>query len=234
MKAEEFATGILDALDEGLFQNVYRLASVELSEVVKDFQNSGSAVQDLADIRDLDIRVLDKRADRYIRRAKRSAALSGVSLGAAGWLALPPGLIHLVVVALRLAQRISLSYGFDYRTDRGEIELWKALAKAVDADVNWEGTEAELLRRLPTVVTGSNTFSNPLLLKAVQTVVVRLAAAAGLHASRWVPVVGSGTGLVINYLEVDRIGRRLKESWRTRHAIDDFDPSEAQEVEILR
>ena len=37
MKAEEFATGILDALDEGLFQNVYRLASVELSEVVKDF-----------------------------------------------------------------------------------------------------------------------------------------------------------------------------------------------------
>ena len=146
---------------------------------------------------------------------------------------LPSGLIHMVVVILRLGQRLSLAYGFDYRTDRGEIELWKALARAVDAKVDWEGTEAELMRRLPAVVTGTGTFSNPLLLKAFQSVVVRIATGAGLHVSRWMPVVGSGTGLVVNYLEVDKIGRRLKEGWRANHALEDFNPKQAVEVEIV-
>lgn len=233
MKAEDLARGIFDTLDEGMFQSVYRLASVDDAGVFRDFSAMGVEVDSLRAVADLPIQTLDSLADRYIRRAKRSAALSGVSLGFGGWLGMPSGLVHLVVVVLRLGQRLSLTYGFDYRTDRGEIELWKALARAVDAKVDWEGTEAELLRRLPAVVTGTGTFSNPLLLKAFQAVVVRIAAGTGLHVSRWVPVVGGGTGLVINYLEVDRIGRRLKESWRSSHAIADFDPNQAQEVEIL-
>ena len=75
----------------------------------------------------------------------------------------------------RLGQRLSLTYGFDFRTDRGEIELWKVPAKAVGAKVNWEGSETDLMRRLPAVVTGTGTFSNPLLLQAFQSVVVRVA-----------------------------------------------------------
>jgi hypothetical protein len=72
------------------------------------------------------------------------------------------------------------------------------------------------------------------LLKAFQSVVMRIAASAGLHLTRWVPLVGGGTGLVINYLEVDKIGRRLKADWRANHALADFKPEDAQEVEILR
>jgi len=233
VKAEDLASGFLNSLDEGMFQAVYRLASVDEGDIYKELKTFGLNVNSLEEVSRLPIPTLDALADRFIRRAKRTAALSGASLGLGGWLGLPSGLIHMVVVILRLGQRLSLAYGFDYRTDRGEIELWKALARAVDAKVDWEGTEAELMRRLPAVVTGTGTFSNPLLLKAFQSVVVRIATGAGLHVSRWMPVVGSGTGLVVNYLEVDKIGRRLKEGWRANHALEDFNPKQAVEVEIV-
>jgi hypothetical protein len=234
VKAQDIASGFLNSLDEGMFQAVYRLASVDEAEIFKELKTFGLNVDSLEAVGRLPTQTLDSLADRFIRRARRTAALSGASLGLGGWLGLPSGLVHMVVVILRLGQRLSLTYGFDYRSDRGEIELWKALARAVDAKVDWEGTEAELMRRLPAVVTGTGTFSNPLLLKAFQSVVMRIAASAGLHLTRWVPLVGGGTGLVINYLEVDKIGRRLKADWRANHALADFKPEDAQEVEILR
>jgi len=234
VKAEDIAQGFLNSLDEGMFQAIYRLASVDDSEIFAELKTFGIEVNSLEGVAQLPVHTLDSLADRFLRRAKRTAALSGASLGLGGWLGLPSGLVHMVVLILRLGQRLSLTYGFDYRTDRGEIELWKALARATSAKVDWEGTEAELMRRLPAVVTGTGTFSNPLLLKAFQSVVIRIAASSGLHMSRWVPLVGSGSGLVLNYLEVDKIGRRLKDDWRANHALIGFNPEDATEVEILR
>ena len=234
VKAEDIASTFLDSLDEGMFQTIYRLASVDENEVLRDLRGFGLQVDNLSSVAGLPLPSLDALADRYVKRAKRSAALSGASLGMGGWLGLPSGLVHMVVVILRLGQRLSLTYGFDFRTDRGEIELWKALAKAVGAKVNWEGSEADLMRRLPAVVTGTGTFSNPLLLQAFQSVVVRVATRAGLHATRWVPVVGGGTSLIVNYLEIDKVGRDLKGSYRAQHALVDFRRDQAIEVEILR
>ncbi len=234
MKAEDVARGVLDALDDGLLQALYRLTWVDVDGVLGDLKAGGTTVGEVADLHSIAAERLDPVADSYIRKARRNAALSGASLGAGGWMALPPGLGHLVVVIVRLAQRLSLVYGFDYRSARGEIELWKALAHAVDADVDWEGTEAELMRRLPVVVTGTGTFANPLLLKALQAVVMRIAIAAGTRVTRWVPVVGGGSGMVLNYLQVNAIGQKLKTTWRGRHAISGFDPRAAVEVEVLR
>ena len=234
MALEDFARAVFDTLDDGLFQTMYRASSVPVDEVLRDLRNQGIEISDLDAVRTIGVERLDPVVDRYIRSSKRSAAMSGASLGAGGWVSLPPGLCHLVMLILRLAQRISVTYGFDYRTDRGEIELWKALASAVGAKVDWEGTEAELMRRLPAVVTGTGTFANPLLLKAFHAVVLRIAATGGLRITRWVPIVGGGTGMLLNYLEVARVGQGLKESWRNQHLISRFDPSEAREVEVLR
>ena len=233
MNAEDVARGLLDALDEGLLQRVYHLASVHDVTVLADLRAAGVDAASIAELQGRPAELLDPQVDRYISQARRSAATSGLSLGAGGWLGLPAGLGHLVAVVLRLAQRISLAYGFDYTTDRGEIELWKALASSVGANVDFEGTEAELMRRLPVVVTGTGTFQNPLLLKAVQAVVVRLAASAGLHITRWMPVVGGGTGMVINYLQVGHVGRGLKAEFRGRHAMSSFDRDSAIEVDVL-
>ena len=90
------------------------------------------------------------------------------------------------------------------------------------------------MRRLPAVVTGTGTFANPLLLKAFQAVVVRLSIAAGFRVSRWVPIVGGGSAMVLNYLQVDSVGRQLKAAWRGKHMLSSFDPAGAVEVEILR
>ncbi len=234
MNVEDLGRSILDALDDGLVQGLYRLASVEPDSVLSDLSTGEKRLERIEDSRRLPVELIDPVAARYIKDARRSAALSGASLGFGGWMGLPPGLMHLMVLLLRLAQRLSLAYGVDYRTGKGEIELWKALATAVGAKVDWEGTEAELMRKLPVVVTGTGAFANPLLVQAARAVLMRVAIIGGARVTRFVPVVGAGSGAVLNFLEVHRVGHRLKATFRTRHAIVGFDPGQAIEVEILR
>jgi len=234
MNVEDLAHSLLNALDDGLLQRLYRLSSVDPADVLADLSTGGRTIDRVDTVAALPVEVIDPVASRYIKEASRSAAISGVSLGFSGWVGLPPSLVHLMVLILRLDQRLAVAYGVDFRTDRGEIQLWKALATSVGADVDWEGTEAELMRRLPAVVTGTGTFANPLLVKAAQAVLTRLILRAGARVTRFVPVVGAGSGAVLNFLEVHRIGNRLKETWRARHAISGFDPRSAIEVEILR
>lgn len=234
VKAEELARAIFEVVDDGLFQALYRLTWVSDRSVLVEIRESGLDVDSLADLGGLPTEQLDPVADIWIRRARRAAAVSGISLGAGGWLSLPPGLGHLIVVIVRMAQRISLTYGFDFRTDKGEIELWKGLARATGAEVDWEGTEAELMRRLPAVVTGTGTFANPLMLKAFQAVVLRIALAAGLKMGRWIPgVVGGGSGAVLNWLQVRSIGLSLKADGAQRHALGHLDTAGAIVVEVL-
>lgn len=234
MNAEDLGRSILDALDDGLVQGLYRLASVDPGSVLADLSTGETRLERIEHCGRLPVELIDPVATRYIRDARRSAALSGASLGFGGWIGLPPGLMHLMVLLLRLAQRLSLAYGVDYRTGKGEIELWKALAAGVGARVDWEGTEAELMRRLPVVVTGTGAFANPLLLQAARAVLMRVAILGGARITRFVPVVGAGSGAVLNFLEVHRVGNRLKQTFRARHAIVGFDPGQAIEVEILR
>ena len=65
-------------------------------------------------------------------------------------------------------------------------------------------------------------------------VLLRVAITSGARITRFVPVVGAGSGAVLNFLEVHRVGRRLKDTWRARHAIAGFDPRSAIEVEVLQ
>ncbi len=233
MKADELARAVFATIDEGILQRLYDVASVRPEAILADLREAGHEAETIEQLQALPTEVLDSLADRYIRSAKRKAAMGGASMGLGGWLGLAPGLSQMLVLVLRLGQRISLTYGFDYRSERGELELWKGLASAVGASLRWEGTEAELMKRLPVAVTGSGALTNPLLMQALRAVIARVALTSSRQVSRWLPLVGGGTGLVFNYLEVDRIGRRLKANWRAQHVISSFDTSSAIEVEIL-
>ena len=234
MRAEDWAKTMFNAVDQGIVQSLYDAASVQPGAVFGDLSASDEPISDFLQVAALPVEVIDPLADRYVRQARRDAAISGISLGLGGWMGLPPGLIHMTVLILRLSQRLSVVYGHDFRTARGEIELWKAMAAAVGANVEWEGTETQMMARLPVAFTGTGAFGSPLLVKAAQAVLTRLAVLAGTRVTRWVPVVGGGTSAIINYLEMDRIGRRLKETWRAQHAVVGFDPEAAIEVEVLR
>ena len=234
MKADELARAVFDTIDEGILQRLYQVSSVQPEAVLADLRAAGHDAESIEQVLDLPTEVLDALADRYILTAKRKAAIGGASMGLGGWLGLAPGLSQMLVLVLRLGQRISLVYGFDYRSERGELELWKALAAAVGASLRWEGTEAELMKRLPAVVTGSGSLTNPLLMQALRAVIGRITLTSSRQVSRWLPLVGGGTGMIFNYLEVDRIGRRLKAQWRTQHVISSFDTNSAIDVEIIR
>jgi hypothetical protein len=233
MRVDDLAHSIFETIDEGLFQRLYQVASVEPEAILADLRQAGHLVESLAEVQELPTEVLDALADSYIKSARRTAAMGGVSLGVGGWLGLAPGLAQLLVLVLRLGQRISLVYGFDYRSGQGELDLWKGIASAVGASLRWEGTGAEVVKRLPVAVTGSGAFTNPLLMQALRAVVARVALSSGRQLSRWLPLIGGGTGMVFNYLEVDRIGRRLKDNWRAQHVISSFDRGSAIEVEII-
>ena len=125
MKADELARTVFDTIDEGILQRLYEVASVRPETILADLQEAGYEVEGIEQLKDLPTEVLDSLADRYIQSAKRKAAMGGASMGLGGWLGLAPGLSQMLVLVLRLAQRISLTYGFDYRSERGELELWK-------------------------------------------------------------------------------------------------------------
>src|SRR5687768_10676674 len=63
----------------------------------------------------------------------RSAALCGALGGAAGLAgapSVPPEAVATAILALRMAQRLCVVYGFDPATDRGQMALARALAAA--------------------------------------------------------------------------------------------------------
>ena len=219
-------------LDEGLLRAVYRLASVPAEDVLADLR-PGSPLLSVDAVATLPPEQIDPLVDRYIRDARLQAGVAGAGLGLVGWAGVPPGIAHVFVLHIRLAQRVAMAYGTDWRTDRGEIELWRGLAAAVEARVDWEGLDADLLGKLPAIVAGPGTVRNPLLLRAIQAVALRVAQTAGLRATRWVPVIGSGTGLVLGFLQIDRVGKRLKRNFRARHGLSRFDGRDALEAEIV-
>ena len=220
-------------IDEGLLDGIYRASSVDPAEVFAALSRGRKPITSVDEIAQLPVELLDPAAQRFLRGARREAAMSGAALGFGGWMGVPAGLVHLLVVVVRLAQRMALSYGFDCRDERGEIELWRAVAESVGARVDWDGLESNVMMRLPVAFTGSGVFANPLLLRAARAVIARLAVLSGSRVGRWIPLVGGGSGAILNYVEVDRIGRRLQAHWRSRHGLASFDPADAIEVEIL-
>lgn len=145
-------------------------------------------------------------ADSVIRASCKAAALEGMGLGFGGLLTVVPDLGFLSATTLRLLQKLSLLYGFEYQTEEEMTELWLAAATAAGVDYARDFIEKQGVERIV-----------PFLMDRVAVKIGE--DVADKWAARLIPVVSAGAGCALNYYFVRGWGRRAQRHFEQRHAL---------------
>jgi len=147
---------------------------------------------------------LNPIAARVIKGATRTAALEGTGLGFGGLLTIVPDMGILSAITIRMLQRLSLIYGFEYSTEEETSALWIAAASAAGLDLGREFVEKQAIERL------------------VPRIIDRIAVKVGAEvAEKWtarlIPILSAGAGGTLNYYFVRAWGRRAQKHFIERH-----------------
>jgi uncharacterized protein (DUF697 family) len=156
------------------------------------------------DMFQMPVEALDHVADSVIGSTKKIAALEGAGVGMGGMLTVVPDMSLLAIIAMRMLQKLSLVYGFEYATEEEIAGLWIAAATAAGLDLGRDLLEKEVLDRF------------------VPRVIERIAARMGAEvAEKWtarlIPVLSGVIGGTLNYYFIREWGRRAKAHFRERH-----------------
>jgi uncharacterized protein (DUF697 family) len=152
----------------------------------------------------LPLDALDDVARQTIRASMKLGAAEGAGFGLGGIFTLIPDLSILSAITIRMIQKLSLIYGFEFNTDEEQAELWIAAATAAGVDISRELLEKQVVK------------------KFVPKVMQRIAAQASTEvAEKWVgrlvPLASSAIGAALNYYFVRGWGRRAMAHFRERH-----------------
>jgi EcsC protein family len=152
----------------------------------------------------LDMGEVDAVADSIIRSGMKVAAVEGAGFGLGGLITIVPDLGILSAITMRTIEKLSLVYGFEFKTDDDIAELWVAAASAAGVDISRELLEKEVIN------------------KFVPRVIQRIAAKASAEvvekwAGRVIPLASSAIGAGLNYWFVKAWGERAKQHFRLRH-----------------
>jgi len=148
--------------------------------------------------------VIDPIARQTIKSASKMAGVQGLGLGFGGFITAVPDIGLLSAITLRMIQRLSLLYGFEYSTEDENAQLLIAAATAAGVDLGRDFIEKRAAEKMV-----------PWL---VDKIAVRLSAeVAEKWAGRIFPVVSAGVGATINYYFVRGWGRRAQNHFLARH-----------------
>ena len=147
---------------------------------------------------------LDEAANDTIHGAMKLAAAEGAGFGLGGFLTIVPDLSILAGITMRMIQKLSLTYGFEFNTDNEMAELWIAAASAAGVDISRELLEKEIVQRF------------------VPGVIQRIAARASVEvvekwSARIIPLASSVLGGSLNYFFVRAWGERAASHFREKH-----------------
>ena len=164
----------------------------------------GLAVESYEELFRLPLDELDAIAQQTVRGSMRMAGAEGAGLGLGGFATMLPDMGILSAITMRMIQKLSLIYGFQYNTDAELAELWIAAATAAGVDLGKELLERTVLKEFAERVIGrmAERFS---------------AEFAEKLAARAVPVLSAAAGAVVNYYFVRAWGNRALAHFRERH-----------------
>jgi uncharacterized protein (DUF697 family) len=208
----------------GGFERAYQQVRVDQGKYLRHLRRAHRLpVQSWEEMFLLGPEVLNPIARRTISAASKMAALEGMGLGLGGFLTVVPDMGILSAITLRMMQKLSLLYGFDYATEDEMVALWMATASAAGLDLGRDFVEKQAMERL------------------VPRIIDRVAVKVGAEiaekwAARIVPVLSAGAGGAINYYFVRAWGRRAQRHFAARHHstaahrgfLPSRDPSRAQ------
>jgi hypothetical protein len=164
----------------------------------------GLPVETYGQIYSIHPNVLDQIARETISAATKLAAAEGLGLGLGGILTTLPDLGILSAITMRMIQKLSLVYGFEYSTDEEIAELWIAAASAAGVNLGKELLEKEVIGRFVP--------------RVIERIAIKASAeVAEKWAARIVPLISSVTGGALNYYFVRQWGRRAHRHFRERH-----------------
>lgn len=158
------------------------------------------------DVFDLGAHNVKPHADSVIRASSKAAALEGMGLGLGGLITVVPDLGFLSTITLRLLQKLSLLYGFEYTTEEEAVELWIAAASAAGVEIGRDILEKQGIARIV-----------PFLMERVASRVGE--EVAEKWTARLVPVLSAGAAGALNYYFVRGWGRRAQKHFERRHAV---------------
>jgi len=187
------------------FERAYHTVKVDPGKFLLQLRAAyGLPIASFQGLYSVDLGLLDEVAGRIIEGGKKVAAIEGAGLGLGGIVTIVPDLSILAGITLRMIQKLSLIYGFEFNTDEEMAELWIAAASAAGVDISKELLEKEVVNRF------------------VPRVIERVAARASTEAvekwsGRLIPLASSVIGAGLNYYFVRAWGERARKHFRERH-----------------
>jgi hypothetical protein len=148
--------------------------------------------------------IVDNLADQTISAAIKIAVLEGAGLGMGGFLTVIPDMAILSAIVMRLLQKLSLIYGFEYSTDEEIATLWVAAASAAGLELSRDFIEKQAVEKLVP--------------RIIERIAVRMSAeVVETWASRLIPILSGAIGGGLNYYFVRQWARRAKRHFRQKH-----------------
>jgi len=170
-------------------------------------------------------------ANMLARQTARKAMLVGGVASAGGLLLLSPELAASLIQQLRHAQRLGVVYGFDPQSERGNLLLWQALAKAYGVDLPSQGLMGLHWRELPGLT--KDTGEEHALSQLIRQLLLASLKGVSKRPAKYVPGMGialsARTARRRSYALHEAMQAVYQEAWREQHA--SVGPSqEAREV----
>src|SRR6266568_1892169 len=195
----------IEAAVKTALSGAYQSIKVDSGKYLQHLRRAyGLPVESFREMHALPVSVVEHIADRTIAASTKVALAEGAGLGVAGIVTVIPDVGFLTTISIRMIQKLSLIYGFEYSTEDEIAELWIAAASAAGVDLGKELLEREVLERF------------------VPRVIERIAVKAGSEmaekwAARLVPLASSVLGAALNYYFIRAWGRRAQRHFRERH-----------------
>ena len=204
-KEKAWVTQVLSSSAQAGFRRAYQQVRIDEAKYLRHVQRAHRLpIQNWREMFYLGPQVIDPIAKRTISGASKMAALEGMGLGLGGFLTAIPDMGILAAITLRMLQKLSLLYGFEYATDDETVALWVAAASAAGVDLGRDFLEKQAVERVVP--------------RIVDQVAVKVGAeVAEKWAGRIVPVVSAGVAGTINYYFVRSWGRRAQKHFLERH-----------------
>jgi uncharacterized protein (DUF697 family) len=190
----------------GAYQ-AYRHVRIDPSAYLRHMQRAHHLpIEKWDDVFYLGAHNLKPHADSVIRASSKVAALEGMGLGLGGLITMVPDMGILSAITLRLLQKLSLLYGFEYTTEEEAVELWIAAASAAGLDLGREILEKQGIARIVPFI--------------MDRVAIRVSEEiAEKWTARLIPLLSAGAGGALNYYFVRGWGRRAQKHFEQRHAV---------------
>jgi hypothetical protein len=174
---------------------------------------------------------LERTAHWVIEQSRFKLALLGGVAGVAGAVSVPPEALASTLASLRLAQRLSIVYGFDPNSDRGERAVWSAMAAGFGLELPGDGPVGLKASELPLVLVRGARARYPN--GAIAAAVLRESAwRIGRRMSRWMALPGLSSALSAAgaHQRASEIGTRMLASLQRLADAPAIDPSRLEDA----